>query len=477
MAIVNYQDILKNYYGGSPGKYASAILEKRLSNQPLSNPTAAAAFEKLYSQFFPPEGYKPIKSYFPGQQVSYDPTKKMIGLPGGLNIPQSQLKTYAGRTYAPASQLAQTYGTYAAAYKPPKPTAKDIQRKTEQQLAIYNPILEALKSRLGLEQQKLTETAGAQRRLAEAAYKNALAGLGEQESQELRSTAHTVAGRGLGSSPLAEYQRRKVQEVFGKERGKLETESAAQLSNIATQAMLSANELAQKGKETEADWASKIGEYAYKALQQEESEQQKVLQDLAKYFSDIASSETKNISEAEKLAWEKEKAYIPYAKGMTPKEAAELAWKKENAYIPYTAGPKPAELLRYEYPTVDTLARIQAQRSTPTERRTSLTGAFYQLGTGYKSPNDFKADLQRYGGEVSQLIGAANYRQLLVYLDKEQTQWKKEQAATDIKMKGFLSGKKEEEKIKPVKIKAWGSNFVPGQKSPLRKWLQDNDYL
>jgi len=309
-----------------------------------------------------PEGYQWVRSYFPGQQIGYDPATKTVQLPKGLNIPQSQLRTVGGRTYAPASQLAQAYQTYAPTYKhkPPEPTAQDIQKKAEQYTAVYNPILEALRSRLGLEQQKITETAEAQRRLAEAAWANALTGLGKQEGKELRSTAHTVAGRGLASSPLAEYQRRKVQEAFAKERTKLETDKAAQLANIASQAALAANELAQQEQEQQAQWASQIAQYAYNALQSDAAEQKKAIQTLADYFAGLAESQAKAQQEAAKLAWEKEKAYLPYV--YTPKQAL----------LPYELGPTP-----YQQQSLNLQAQRQKQ-PTVTDMKNYVYGEYMQ---------------------------------------------------------------------------------------------------
>lgn len=229
-----------------------------------------------------------IREYFAPGQISYDLATRTITLPGGMQIPQDMLVTRDGKTYISPAQLAQWYSTYAATYQPPEPTAEDIRREADKYMAIYNPRLEAIKSRLGLEQQKIVDTAEAQRKLAEAAWANAAVNLGEQENQELRATAHTVAGRGLSSSPLAEYQRRKVQEAFGKERAKLETESAAQLANIATQASLAAYDLAQKGKEVEADWASQIAEYAYNSLQGNAAQQKAGITALANYLDSAA---------------------------------------------------------------------------------------------------------------------------------------------------------------------------------------------
>lgn len=324
-----------------------------------------------------PEGAQWIRSYFPGGQVSYNPATDTIELPGGLKLQRNALTAVGGKTYATPGQLAQAYQTYAATYRPPEATAEDIQKKAEQYAAIYNPIMETVKSRLGLEQQKITDLAEAQRRLAEAAWANALAGLGEQESQELRSTAHTVAGRGLSSSPLAEYQRRKVQEAFAKERTKLERDQAAQLANIATQASLAAYDLAQKGKEVEAEWASKIAEYAYNALQSSAAEQKKAVQTLADYFAGLAESEAEAQREAAKLAWEKEKAYLPYMYapkesllpyelGPTPYQQQSLAQQRELGLKEYLYGPTP-----YQQQSLAQQLQKQQQLS-PTERTVDL---------------------------------------------------------------------------------------------------------
>ena len=326
-----------------------------------------------------PEGYKAIRDYFAPGQVSYDQATKTIGLPGGLNIPQSQLTTVGGRAYAPTSQLAQAYQTYAATYKPPEPTAADVQKKTEGYMQVYAPIMEAIKSRLGLDLNKVQEQANQQRRLAEAAYQTGLSNLQRSETGTWNSIMKSALARGLGASGLTAYEQRKVAETYAPEYQQLETNRAAQLANIASQAALSAEELAQQGREQEAQWASKIAEYAYNALQSSAAEQKEAVQKLADYFANLAKAEAEAKQEAAKLAWEKEKAYLPYKYapkqallpyelGPTPYQQQSLAQQRKLGLKEYMYGPTP-----YQQQSL-ALQLQKLQQLSPTERTIDLRG-------------------------------------------------------------------------------------------------------
>ena len=305
-----------------------------------------------------PEGYQWVRSYFAPGQVSYDEKTRMINLPGGLSIPQSQLITIGGRTYAPASQLAQAYQTYAATYKPPEPTAADVQRKSEALMQVYSPLMQTVRERLGLDLKKVQEQADQQRRLAEAAYQTALANTQRKETADWNRIVKSALTRGLGASPLTSYEQRKVVEAYAPEYQQLETNRAAQLANIASQAALSAEELAMQGRELEAQWASQIAQYAYNALQSDAAEQKKAVQNLADYFAALSESQAKAQQEAAKLAWEKEKAYLPYM--YAPKEAL----------LPYELGPTPYQ---QQY-LAQQLQKLQSanQKLSPTEYATDV---------------------------------------------------------------------------------------------------------
>ncbi len=305
-----------------------------------------------------PEGYQWIRSYFAPDQVSYDPATKTVKLPGGLNLPQSSLLTVGGRTYAPASQLAQAYQTYAATYKPPEPTATDVQRKSEALMQVYAPLMDVVKSRLRLNLENIQEQADQQRRLAEAAYQTALANTQRKETADWNRIVKSALTRGLGASPLTSYEQRKVVEAYAPEYQQLETNRAAQLANIASQAALSAEELAMQGRELEAQWASQIAQYAYNALQSDAAEQKKAVQNLADYFAALSESQAKAQQEAAKLAWEKEKAYLPYM--YAPKEAL----------LPYELGPTPYQ---QQY-LAQQLQKLQSanQKLSPTEYATDV---------------------------------------------------------------------------------------------------------
>lgn len=246
-----------------------------------------------------PEGAQWIRSYFPGGQVSYDQATGKIGLPGGLELQGGNLPTVGGKTYISPSQLATYYQTHAATYKPKPPTAEEVRQQTEALMQVYAPVMDVTKERLGLNLKTIQEQADQQRRLAEAAYQGALASTRRQETADWNTIVKSALSRGLGASPLTSYEQRKVAEAYAPEYQQLETNRAAQLANIASQAALSAEELAMQGRDIEAQWASKIAEYAYNAMQSSAAEQKQAIQSLADYFANLASQELqKSFTEA-----------------------------------------------------------------------------------------------------------------------------------------------------------------------------------
>lgn len=264
-----------------------------------------------------PEDYRWIRSYFAPGMVSYDAATKTINLPGGLKIPQEQLLTLGDKTYISPSQLAQYYHTYAATYKPPEPTINDVKQKTEALMQVYSPLMQTVRDRLGFDLKKIQEQAEQQRKLAEVAYETARSNLQRQQTADWNTIFKSALKRGLGASPLMSYTQRKVVEAYAPSFENLEKNRAAQLANIASQAALAADELAVRGKELEAQWASQIAQYAYNALQQDAEMQRKALQTLGQYFANMEAAKQKAKQEAAKLAWEREKAYLPY---LYPKE-------------------------------------------------------------------------------------------------------------------------------------------------------------
>lgn len=401
-----------------------------------------------------PQGYSPIRDFFAPGQVSYDPTQKTIGLPFGLNIPQSQLLTSGGRTYAPASQMAQAYGTYAQTYKPQELTTTDVQKKAELYKQLMEPLMQASREQRELEARKYTSQAEQQRRLAETAYQASLSGLQRAEGKGMMGAAHSVAGRNLSSSPLAEYERRKVTEAYAPEYQQLETSKAAQLANVASQAALAMDTLAQQGRTEEAQYAAQAMQGALQQLQEEQEKETQQVQSLAQYFSGLVEKQ----QEAAKLAWEKEKEYLPYQHLKPAEELGQLRWETEWPY----------KQAQYQY-------GLNKPYYKPENTRQDLTGIFYELGIGYKSPYDFKADMQRYASAVTKLIGTSNYQKLLKYLDEEQKNWKGKSTSTG---GSLLGDTKTKAKTKAkTKVTPWGVGFTPGMKSPLREWLRQQGYI
>lgn len=246
-----------------------------------------------------PEGAQWIRSYFPGGQVSYDQATGKIGLPGGLELQGGNLPTVGGKTYISPSQLATYYQTHAATYKPKPPTAEEVKRQSEALMQVYGPLMDVTKERIGMNLKAIQEQADQQRRLAEAAYQGGLKNLQQRETGTWNTIMKSALSRGLGASPLTSYEQRKVAEAYAPEYQQLETNRAAQLANIASQAALSAEELAMQGRDIEAQWASKIAEYAYNAMQSSAAEQKQAIQSLADYFANLASQELqKSFTEA-----------------------------------------------------------------------------------------------------------------------------------------------------------------------------------
>jgi hypothetical protein len=276
-----------------------------------------------------PEGYQWVRSYFAPGQVSYDEKTRTVNLPGGLSIPQSQLVTIGGRTYAPASQLAQMYQTYAATYKPPEPTAEDVKRKSDAMMQVYSPLMEAVRSRLNLNLKNIQAQADQQQRLAEAAYQSAQSNLQRRETGSWNTIMKSALARGLGASPLTSYEQRQVAEAYAPEYQQLETERATQLANIASQAAMAADELAQQGQEQEAQWASQLAQYAYNALQSDAAAQKQAVQSLADYSSNLATSQAQAQQEAQELQLDLYKDMLPYM------------YPTANALVPYQYGPTP----------------------------------------------------------------------------------------------------------------------------------------
>lgn len=164
------------------------------------------------------------------------------------------------------------------------------------------------------------------------------------------------------------------------------------------------------------------------------------------------AAEAEAQQEAERMAWEREKAYMPYQYLRPEEQLQQLRWEAEWPY----------RQAQYQY-------NLNKPYYKPEDAQTSdLTGVFFELGTGYKSPIDFKNDLMKYASIVSNLIGTKNFQQLLDYLDKEQEKFEA-QAYSEGRL---LAGSK-----KQVEATPWGIRYIPGMKSPLEEWLKRQGYI
>lgn len=284
-----------------------------------------------------PQGYQWIRELLP--DVQWDEATKSIKLPGGPSVPLSATKVVNGRAYVTPSQLASWYATYQP--KISNVTPETVQSKVQTYQQALKPLHDYYKEYLDFSLNKIQQQADAQRKLAEAAYNASRNTLEKKETSSWNSIVKSALSRGLGASPLVSYEQRQVAEAYAPEYQQLESNRAAQLANIASQAALAADELALKGKEQEAQWASSLVQYALDALQEENKRQESYKENLAKYFADLASEQAKAQQEAEKLAFEKEKAYLPYQyatknallpyeMGMTPYQSAQIALNRER---------------------------------------------------------------------------------------------------------------------------------------------------
>lgn len=236
-----------------------------------------------------PQGYYWIRELVPN--VEWDEATRTIKLPGGPSIPLAATKAVGGKAYVTPEQLSTWYATY---YQPPSSvyTPENVQRQAEIFKQVLEPQAQYWKQYLDFALKKATETAEQQRRLAEATYEASRSALQRQETSDWNAIVKSAIARGLGASPLVSYEQRKVAEAYAPQYQQLESKRAAQLANIASQAALAAEELALKGKEMEANWASQMAQYALSELAKEYEKQESYRQNLANFFADLAKRQT-----------------------------------------------------------------------------------------------------------------------------------------------------------------------------------------
>lgn len=242
-----------------------------------------------------PQGYRWIRELVP--DVQWDEATRTIKLPGGPSVPLSATLAKGGKAYVTPQQLSSWYATYQ---QPSNITPEAVQQKADIFKQIMQPQADYWKQYLDFSLRKAVETAEQQRRLAEAAHQTAAQSLHQREIADWNTMMEDYLARGRRGPALVSMVKQKTAEAYAPQYQQLETNRAAQLANIASQAALAAEELALKGKEMEANWASQMAQYALDALAQEAQQQQAYRENLVNYFSQLGTQDwQKMFQEAE----------------------------------------------------------------------------------------------------------------------------------------------------------------------------------
>lgn len=211
----------------------------------------------------PTQGMVPLRNWFQNQGlgVSWDPNKKTVSA-GGFNFGPNDYTMHNNQTYVNPSNLA---NMYAARPAPQFDAQKGMDFANKTWGPVYDERLKSFSNQLS----QISGTADAQRRTAENEYQRSASNLGRQEKSSREQASHSISARNIASSPLAEYQRRKVTESYAPMHEQLENSRATQMANISEQAARSAEQLASQGRELEAEFASRIAQTAWQMYQQE----------------------------------------------------------------------------------------------------------------------------------------------------------------------------------------------------------------
>lgn len=201
-----------NYYGfGSADAYKNAIQQKIGPGQDwskLSNPNEAQAFMSQYKSTAP-AGTQPGSNMF--SQLTPD-----------------------------------TFSGYAEIAK-----------------RLFQPMYDSRQAALQTGLNTIQSQAQGLRGIAEASHAQARHNLTGQERTHWNRMSKMSDARGIGTSPLAAYQQRQVAEAYAPEYQQLESQSAAQLGNIAGQAAMGSEQLANQSRELEAQYASQLAQIAH----------------------------------------------------------------------------------------------------------------------------------------------------------------------------------------------------------------------
>lgn len=234
----------------------------------------------------------PIRQTFEnlGWKVNWDDPTQSVKLinPSGQSytIGQNQYTMQGDRTYADPTALAGMFVGQKQSYDP-----QSFQNYVGIANQMYEPLVSSRTSAFQQALKNIQEQSTNQRRLAEADYSNALSGLGQREDKSRLGASHSVAGRGLSNSPLAEYERRKVTEAYAPQYQNLETTKAANLANISSQAAMGSEALAGQLNDFESEMATKALQSALGMYQQDMTSQQSNNQNIMNYLLGIGQQE------------------------------------------------------------------------------------------------------------------------------------------------------------------------------------------
>ena len=226
----------------------------------------------------------PIRSWFEsqGQKVNWDPGTKRITTSGGLsfNPGDYQINPDNDKAYIDPARLA---GSYIV--KPQtQMNEQTLQPYADTARQMYEPIYSARSDALRRALDNIQAKAEGQRRLAEADWQQARGNLQRSETGSWNALTKSALSRGLGASPLASYEQRKVAEAYAPSYQQLESNRAADLANISSQAALGSEGLAAQVKELEAQLMQDIMGAATGQFQQAQANEQTRLAQIVNYL-------------------------------------------------------------------------------------------------------------------------------------------------------------------------------------------------
>lgn len=224
----------------------------------------------------------PIRSWFEGQgqKVNWDPNTKTITTSGGMSFSPSDYQISDDKAYIDPAKLA---GQYVG--KPQSQmTQETLQPYVDTARQMYEPIYNARSDALQRALDRIQSQAESQRGQAEADWQSSSGNLQRSETGAWNAITKSALSRGLGASPLASYEQRKVAETYAPAYQQLENNRAAALANISSQAALGSEALAAQAKELEAQLMQDIMGAATGQFQQAQATEQAQLAQVINYL-------------------------------------------------------------------------------------------------------------------------------------------------------------------------------------------------